>query len=218
MKYLHFFLSITFLTVFSVLISPQAQENPEKKFNPLFAPDAVIHRLSYDNFRNIKLLRTAIFNFGNGEQEFNSLIDTYAEATAFYFRNEIIPSANHFTKNERNIHETAMRLAKIYKDQTEKLHIQIIKMGVRHTLKASIDQTKPNQSVELLIRNASFSIKMANDYLVRSKPIDAIYYFRRAKDNCFKVYQVLNEPLPDEYQKDIVDNQNKIYVAKERTN
>jgi large subunit ribosomal protein L17 len=119
---------------------------------------------------------------------------------------------------EKDIKEVAMRLAKLYKEQTEKLHVQVIKMGVRHSLKASIEQSKPNPSVDPLISNASSGIKIANDYLVRSKPIDAIYYFRRAKENCFKVYQVLGEQLPEEYKKDIVDNQNKIYIAKEKKN
>ncbi|MEJ5361448.1 MAG: hypothetical protein WBK20_07915 [Spirochaetota bacterium] len=219
MKYANFFLSIIFIAACLILYSaPQAQENPEKQFNPLYDAEAVIQRLSYDNFKNIKLLRTAIYNFGGGEQEFNSLVDTYAEASALYFRNEMIASANLFTKNEKDIKEVAMRLAKLYKEQAEKLHIQVIKMGVRHSLKASIEQTKPNPSVDPLISNASYGIKIANDYLVRSKPIDAIYYFRRAKENCFKVYQVLGEQLPEEYKKDIVDNQNKIYIAKEKKN
>ena len=219
MKYQKFFLSFTlFALCIAAYTLPVAQENQEKQFNPLYDPEAVIQRLSYDNFKNIKLLRTAIYNFGSGEQEFNSLVDTYAEASALYFRNEMIASANLFTKNEKDIKEVAMRLAKLYKEQSEKLHVQVIKMGVRHSLKASIEQTKPNPSVDPLISNASYGIKMANDYLVRSKPIDAIDYFRRAKENCFKVYQVLGEELPEEYKKDIVDNQNKIYIAKEKKN
>ena len=219
MKYFNFISSTMVLCLcLAIFTSPHAQENTTKQFNPLYDAEAVIQRLSYDNFKNIKLLRTAIYNFGGGEQEFNSLVDTYAEASALYFRNEMVASANLFTRNEKDIKEVALRLAKIYKDQSEKLHINVIKMGVRHSLKASIEQAKPNPSVEPLISNASYAIKSANDYLIRSKPVDAIYYFRRAKENCFKVYQILGEELPEEYKKDVVDNQNKIYIAKEKKN
>ena len=43
-----------------------------------------------------------------------------------------------------------------------------------------------------------------------------LLYFRRAKESCFLLYKILEVPLPEEYNKDIVDNKNQIYVSKEK--
>lgn len=194
------------------------EETPEKQFNTLYDTEAVINRLSYENFKNIKLLRTAIFNYGKGESQFEELVNDYARASALYYRKQYIKSANLFTQNEKNIQTVATELAKQYKETSEKLHIDVIKMGVKHQLKSSIEEQKPNATVEALISNASYAIQMANDFLERSKPIEAIFYFRRAKENCFKVYEILKIDIPDTFEKDMVDVQNKVYIEKEKKN
>ena len=75
---------------------------------------------------------------------------------------------------------------------------------------------KPNPSATTVVRGASFEISRANDYYVRSRPIDAIYHFRKAKNSCFQLYEILELPLPDKFNKDILDNHNKVYVSKEK--
>jgi hypothetical protein len=218
-----FQLTAVILAVILFNVSLPAQEAtdekpPEKQFNTLYDTEAVINRLSYENFKSIKLLRTAIFNYGKGESQFEELVNDYARASALYYRKEYIKSANLFTQNEKNIQDVATQLAKQYKETSEKLHIDVIKMGVKHQLKSSIEKQKPNATVEALISNASYAIHMANDYLVRSHPIDAIFYFRRAKENCFKVYEILKIDIPDTFEKDMVDLQNEVYVEKEKMN
>ena len=193
-------------------------KTPEKEFNPLYDPEAVINRLSYENFKKIKQLRTAIFNYGEGESQFEKLVNDYAKASALYYRKQFVESANLFTQNEKQILSVATELAKKYKETAEQLHVDVIKMGVKHQLKSSIDKEKPNESVDPLVSNASYAIQMANDYLERSRPIEAIFYYRRAKENCFKVYEALEMEVPEKFEKDIVDMQNKVYVEKEKKN
>jgi hypothetical protein len=194
-----------------------AQETEQKReFNTLYEPLALIKRASYDNFKKIKLLHTSIMNFGGGETEFNRLVDEYAEASALYFRESMIESANLFTKNEKNINAAASALAQKYKTDTESLHMDVIKMNVKKNIDLSLNGKKADPTADLLVSNASFAVKRANDYLARSRPIDAIFYYRRAKESCFKYYEVTKLPLPEHYKKDAVDLQNKVYVAKEK--
>jgi hypothetical protein len=208
---------ITFLIVLCFLSSANAQlETAKKEFNTLYIPHDVVMQLSYDNFKRIKLLHSAIMNYGGGKEEFDRVVDTYAEASALYFQNKIIESANLFTKNQKDIDEIAARIAKIYKNDTDKLHTNIIKMHVKYKVKMSIKGERVNTQSEVALHSASGGVQLANDYLERSKYVDAIIYFRRAKDNCFLVYKILEVPLPEEFKKDEVDNKNQVYVAKEK--
>jgi hypothetical protein len=194
-----------------------AQEAGQKReFNPLYEPLSYVQRASYDNFKNIKLLHTAIMNFGGGEAEFDKLVDEYAEASALYFRESLVESANTFARNEKNILATALKLAQRYKTDSEAVHTDVIKFHVRNNVKLSLNGKRPDPTAELLLSNANFGIKRANDYMARSRPVEAIYYFRRAKENCFKYYEVTKQPLPEKYKRDVVDNQNKVYTAKEK--
>jgi hypothetical protein len=204
-----------FLTVFAVALSAQ-QAEPVKEFNPLYNPQQVIQRLSYDNFKSIKLLHTAIVNFGGGEAEFERLVNDYAEATSYYFRGSLVESANLFTKNEKDIHAVGMKLAQKFKEDTEALHREVIKQHVKSNVKLSLKGEKADPTAELLVSNGAFGINKANDLFERSKPVDAVYYYRRAKESCFKYYELTKEPLPDRYKKDVVDAQNKIYTSKEK--
>lgn len=193
-----------------------AQEDPRKEFNELYQPISVIKRLSYDNFKSIKLLHAAIMNYGGGEAEFDRLVDTYAEASALYFQNKIIEAANLFTKNEEDINEVSRKIATIYKNDTDKLHTSIIKINVKYKIKSSLKGEQPNSGADKAVAGASYGIQKANDLYVRSRPIEAIYYFRRAKEQCFKLYDSLNMPLPEEFKKDVADNQNRVYESKNK--
>ncbi len=208
---------ILFLCILMVSSSAFAQTaDPNKEYNPLYRAIDVVKKASYDNFKSIKLLHTAIINFGGGEAEFDRLVNEYAEASALYFRGQMEESANLFTKNSKEIQQVALKIAQKYKTDTETLHKEIIKFHVKNNIKLSLKGEKTNPTAELLMNNGASGILKANDFMERSKPIDAIYYYRRAKENCFKYYEVTGQKLPDQFKKDIVDNQNKIYTSKEK--
>lgn len=224
-------------------VSYAQQAEPKKTFNELYQPLPVILRLSYENFKNIKLLNAAIVNFGGGEEEFDKLVDEYAEASSLYFRNEYILSANKFTENEKNIALVAEKLAKKYKEITEAINDKTIKMKVKADFRFSLMGRKADlhEGIEDAIRNGGFSLTKANDLFARARYIDAIYYYRRSKEYNFKVYEILSKHfeqkknealrrgkkddalffereekryrLPDEYKKDVEDNKNRVYLA-----
>ena len=209
--YIAFVITLLFIT------AAYAQfETAKKEFNPLYRAEDVVKNLSYDNFKRIKLLHSAIMNYGGGKEEFDRIVDTYAEASALYFQNKITESANLFTKNKSDIDEVAIRIANIYKKDADKLHTNIIRMQVKYNVKMSLKGEVVNPQAEVALNGASYGVQKANDYLVRSRPVEAIYYFRRAKESCFQVYKVLEVPLPEEFNKDMVDNKNQVYISKEK--
>jgi hypothetical protein len=208
---------IVFIIVLFSISSVNAQfDTAKKEFNALYIPDDVVKQLSYDNFKRIKLLHSAIMNYGGGKEEFDRVVDTYAEASALYFQNKIVESANLFTKNKKDIDDIAQRIAKIYKNDTDKLHNNMIKMHVKYKVKMSIKGERVSPQAEVVLAAAAGGVQMANDYLDRSKYVEAISFFRRAKDSCFTVYKVLEVPLPEEFKKDVVDNKNQVYISKEK--
>ncbi len=211
-KWIH---SLIIPLLIMTLATVSAQEQ-KKEFNELYKPTSVIKRLSYDNFKKIRMLHSAIMNYGGGEQEFDRLVDTYAEASALYFQNKIMDSANMFTRNEKDINEVSRKIAEIFKNDTDKLHNDIIRMGVKYKIKMSLEEKEPNPVAERLLSGASFGLQKANDFFVRSRPIKAIYYFRRAKDHCFQMYNLLEIPLPEKFKRDQIDNQNKVYQSKKK--
>lgn len=210
---LAFLLFVFFAQIAVAQIDP---EDKEKEFNQLYQPLNVVQRLSYDNFKKIKLLYASIANFGGGQAEFDKLVDMYAEASALYFQKKIIESANLFTKNEKEIDATAMRIAKQYKDETEKLHSDMIKINVKYKIKREIEKKEANAYSDKELSIASQALEKASDYYVRSRPIDAINHYRRTKESCFLLYKVLGMPVPEKFEKDIADNKNQVYVAKEK--
>jgi len=208
---------IVFLIALFFFSPANAQfETANKEFNELYIPEDVVKQLSYDNFKRIKLLHTAIMNYGGGKEEFDKIVDAYAEASALYFQNKVIESANLFTKNKKDIDDIGARIAKIYKADTEKLHTNVIKMQVKYKVKMSLKGEQVSSHSDVALSAASHGLQMATDYFDRSKYVEAITYFRRAKDSSFQVYKVLEVPLPEEYNKDVVDNKNQIYVSKEK--
>jgi hypothetical protein len=208
----------------------------EKMYDPL----PIVLRLSYENFKNIKLLYSAIINYGGGEDEFDKLVEEYAEASGLYFRSDFVESAVKFMINEKRILQIATRMANKYKEETNKIHNDVIKVKTKTAVKMYM--SKKNISlhpqVESAISEASYTFTKGNDYLVRSKPVDSIFYYRRAKDRYFSVYTIIElqykdlarvaarpgdikyfdresekYSIPERYNKDVVDNQNRIYES-----
>lgn len=182
-------------------------QTDEKKYNQQYNPVSLIKRLSYENFKNIKLLRSAIMNFGGGETEVQKLIDQYADATALYFEDKIEESAVKFSDNEREIFKAAKKLAVDYsKDSTQFLN-KGIKRNVQVSIQQELDGLKRDAVMDKYLDNAKFAHKKANSILDDFKYLDekntasaqkvitSIYYFRLVKQNLFLMYQAYVEPM-----------------------
>jgi hypothetical protein len=205
------------------------------KINPLYDSVAVVQRLSYDNFKSIKLLYSAVVNFGGGQAEFDKLVDGYATASSYYFSRDFDKAADAFTKNEKDIKEAATRLAQKYQQDTIELNREIIKYQVNARIKQSLTADKQDpeakrktqeglQTAEIMMKQSSESLSMANDELVRAHPVQAIALYRRSKDNSIMFYEALglkelkNQKLSERFAREKSDNKNKIYIAKEKKN
>jgi hypothetical protein len=225
MKTLRGLLILSFLFSGIPLFSQSAAV--DGKANPIFDSVAVVQRLSYDNFKNIKLLMTAILNFGGGEAEFNKLVDGYAEASSFYFSREYDKAAQAFAKNEKDIKEVAARLAEKYKKDATDLNKEIIKANVNIRVKQSVANKKPTDGMltaELMLKHSSESISKANDELDRAHPVQAITLYRRSKENSITFYEAMEikeangQKLNERFAREKADNMNKLYIAKEKKN
>jgi len=203
------------------------EKQSSEKINPLYDPVPVVLRLSYDNFKSIKLLYTAIVNYGGGQAEFDRLVDGYAEASALYFSHEYRKAADAFTKNEKDIREVAVKLSAKYKDDTTALNKAIISHNVKLRVRHSVDGKKTTEAMltaDKLIGLSSESLAKGNDFDVRVRPVQAIQLYRRSKDQSIQYYKVLGvkevdgQKIDDRFEREKADNINKIYVAKEKKN
>jgi len=226
MRTLRLLISIIFVFAFAPLFA-QADPDAKDKTNPLYDSVPVVQRLSYDNFRNIKLLMTAVLNYGGGAAEFDRLVEGYAEASAQYFSRDFEKAATTFTRNEKDIRDTAMKLAEKYKKDAEALNVEIIKYNVNLRVKQSIAGKQPSDRMltgDKLIEQSSESLAKANDAYVRVRPAQAIGLYRRSKESSINFWQVLDvkekdgQNLAERFAKESADNKNKMYVAKEKKN
>ncbi|HOW82215.1 MAG TPA: hypothetical protein PK573_06625 [Spirochaetota bacterium] len=205
----------------------------EKQFNQLYKPLPLIKRLSYENFKNIKLLQTAIMNYGGGESEIERLIDQYADASALYFQNQIDAAASKFAENEREILKVAQNVTKKYREDSEALLVQAIKLNIKVSLKRQLKGEKRNEVADKLLANAQFGVQKASDFHDRYKDavtapptelVSSIYYFRRAKENLFLMYESIDmdaqekKNFLEQHKKDIDDNNNKIHQSRQKEN
>jgi len=177
------------------------------KYNQQYNPVSLIKRLSYENFKNIKLLRSAIMNYGGGEAEVQKLIDQYADATALYFEDKVEESAAKFSENEKEIFKIAKKIAGDYSKDSS----LFLNKGIKRNVKLSIQQElegKPRDAVmDKYLDNAKSANKRASsildDYKYSTEKnagsaqrlITSIYYFRLAKQNIFLMYQAYIEPM-----------------------
>lgn len=206
--------------------------------NSLYQPIPLSKRLSYENFRNIKLLYSAIINYGGGEAEFENLVEQYSEASALYFQGKYDESAAKFYENQKEIMKVAVKLATRYKDDTDKILAETRKLVLKNSVKRSLNGKQPNESAETLLKQSENSNQRAYDIYDRYKTsidtpkeiLNSIFYFRRAKENSFLVYSTIEldsdktkdkaqkEAILKKYKRDMDDNKNKIFVSKEKQN
>lgn len=173
-------------------------------YNPLYGPPPkyqplpVVKRLSYENFRNMKLLQAAIQNYGGGDSETDRLIDGYSEASALYFENRINEASAAFIRNETAIFESARNLSGIYRRNTEQLVSGALKIGIKKSMRDAVEGRRYEPLSDKFITNAQYALQQANDYYDRfakaksANPrelITAIYYYRRAQESIFQMYE-----------------------------
>ncbi len=169
----------------------------------------IMHRLSYENFRNVKLLNAAILNFGGGSDEFDVIVERYAEASALYFRNEYVESAIKFMINERQIKRAAKKINEIYKIRTASIQEHVLKMKTKIAFKMAVAESKRSvpplyPAIDKALNEGGDLPRRAHDYSERGYYIDSIYYYRRAKEKFLSVYTIFEAQY-----KDIADRSNK---------
>lgn len=169
-------------------------QSEEKKYNQQYNPVSLIKRLSYENFKNIKLLRSAIMNYGGGEAEVQKLIDQYADATALYFEDKIEESAVKFSENEKEIFRIAKKIAGDYSKDSSAFLNKGIKRNVQLSIQQEIDGKQRDAVMDKYLDNAKSANKRASSILddykysndknsgSAQRLITSIYYFRLAKD------------------------------------
>ncbi len=229
------------LLILGVLVTAFAQV-PDKE------PKEVIRRLSYENFKNIRLLYTPIMNYGGGEEEFDRLVKTYSEASSLYFSKDFEQAAKKFEENEKQIRESAENIAKKYKEETETWQKEILEKDIKVRITGSISGKDENKTTEKYINQSTESIIRANDYFDRVRPVQAISMYRLSRDRMLTYLLVRAEELPEEtivdckknprdydkciklaqdkqkeevrqqYEKIIKDNENQVYISKEKEN
>jgi len=191
-------------------------QTEEKKYNQQYNPVSLIKRLSYENFKNIKLLRSAIMNYGGGEAEVQKLIDQYADATALYFEDKIEESAVKFTENEKEIFQIAKKIAADYSKDSARFLNKGIKRNVQVSIQQEIEGKIRDAVMDKYLDNAKSANKRASsildDYKYSNEKntgsaqrlITSIYYYRLAKQNLFLMYQAHIESmkLDDDKKKD----------------
>lgn len=227
MKIIRIAFALLFVSLVSLpVLSQAAQEGSQA--SPLYVPVDVVQRLSYDNFKNIKMLMTAIINYGGGQAEFDRLVDGYAEASSYYFSRDFKKAADAFTANERDIRAVAMKLAEKYKQDSEVLNREIITHNVKYRILQSVQGNAVSDKMmtaEKLISQSSESLAKGNDLLVRTRPMQAVQLYRRSKENSIQYWAAIltddeykKMKIDEKFEKEKVDNKNKVFVAKEKKN
>ena len=203
-KYLLVLLALINIFYFSSGLSAQSGE---AQYNTQYSATSVVKRLSYENFKNIKLLRAAILNYGGGVAEVQRLVDQYADATALYFQDKVDEAAGKFTQNEREIFKAAKKIAGEYNKDASAFMIKGIKRNVQLGIEAEADGKEKNEVMNKYLDNAKNALKKGteiyDDYKYTSEKttasskrlITSIYYYRMAKQNLFNMYQAHVESL-----------------------
>ncbi len=192
----------------AILFSSAFAQSYKYDYHPAYGPSplggeptSMAKQLSYDNFRSIKLLNTAVLNYGGGEGDIDKLIDQYAEASALYFQNKMTESAKAFKDNQAAIMATTRQLAQKYNQDTGALLKDAMNMSIRAKIKQQIKGNSEGRfHMDKFLDQGKAGVMKANDYYDRYKDaksasamdlITAIYYYRGAKDSLFQMMRVM---------------------------
>ena len=195
-------LVVNMFALFNEGYSQNTTENEDHKYFQRVNSVSLIKRLSYENLKNIRLLKTAIINFGGGESEVQKLIDQYAEATTLYFNDKIEDAAAKFAENEREIFNTAKKLAADYSADSSQFLNKSIKRNIEIILQEEANKQHRNAVMAKYLDNAKAFQRKANAILDDYKNVSekntpspqrlaaSINYYRMSKENLFMMYEV----------------------------
>ncbi|MCL2154654.1 MAG: hypothetical protein FWH53_03210 [Leptospirales bacterium] len=196
------FLTVNMFVLFSEGYSQNETKDEDSKYYQQFNPASLIKRLSYENLRNIRLLKAAIINFGGGETEVQKLIDQYADATTLYFSDKIEEAAAKFAENEREIFNAAKKLATDYSTDSSQFLNKSIKRNIEIIMQEDSENKQHRNAVMAkYLDNAKSLQKQANTILNDHKNvgekntpsarrlITSINYYRLSKENLFMMYE-----------------------------
>ncbi len=227
------------LSVYSQSFAQSSSDNNSSDISGRYDPEAMIKRLSYENFKHIKLLSASIINYGGGEEVIDKLIDNYAEASALYFQNKYTEASTLFSKNEKDIFDITKKIVDTYFKDTEKLFNESIRINLKKEIRESLKGESTNEIAVKYISAARFAIDKGNDIYFRYKDatlssprelINGIYYYRRAKENIYlfiesnisnkdKIKQAAEKKeFNEKYKIGLDDNKNKISKPMEKQN
>ena len=224
------------IVIIAVILLSSALYGQENNYSTAYNPTKLAKRLSYENFRDLKLLQSAIYNFGKGstndkKKSVDDLIEEYAEASALYFQSRYKESAKLFAKNQQDIFIVAKGITKKYKDSTYDLLMLSTRKTIKGELNRAIKGGKKSRIPDKLLSNARFAFNKATDYYENIKNattassknlIKSIYYYRKSKANMFLLLKVIKmdvkerEKLLSKYKRDIDDSENRVYKGKEK--
>ncbi|TAL36199.1 MAG: hypothetical protein EPN93_08830 [Spirochaetes bacterium] len=194
------------------------EENPTLANDPVY----IVQTLMNNNYMNIRALYVPIINYGGGEKEFYRILDSYSLAVTLYLHRKMPESAEMFRKNAAEIKELAARIAKKYREDSEKIHTETVKMYIRSKMQLALKSRTVETEITMFttgdvnISNASDSIRMADRYMENGRPLDAIAYYRKSKAYCFAAFDNYHVPLADSFRMDIADNSNVIYTEQDK--
>jgi hypothetical protein len=155
------FLTLVFINTSFAQLDESAAWDPSKGTRYKYLPN--VKRLSYENFRNIKLLNAAIINYGGGKEQIKKLIEEYSDATALYFQNKVKEANDKFVDNEKNIFLAAIELAGKYKNESGELIAFSVKFYTENKIARSIRGEKENMTASKYINNGMSGAKTANE-------------------------------------------------------
>ncbi len=202
-------LPATLLLAMALFSGVQAQQTPNYP--------AVIDTLMARNFIDIRSLYVPLMNYGGGHAQFEKLLDDFSRAYAYYLQRRLKESAELFEKNQQEITQAAQSIAKVYETDSTRIHDEALKLMMRMKMQNSINSTNLDISMgrfttgDMYINNATNALTVAKRNLDGGKPIEAIFFYRRAKQFSFQCFELYNIPLSSNYEKDISDNRNEIF-------
>lgn len=154
--------------------------------------------------RELKIIEVSVKNFGDAAdlQEFKNG-EKLVKLGRLKFAQTKYPDAidkyNSYLKLQHNLYAS---LAKKYTDRTAKLIDEIAEDLVNY-----ID----NRKVEEYIRLANQNLKDARSTMANRHYKSTIDHCRLAKNYAFGTYKLVGKKIPQQYERDVADNDKKIY-------
>ena len=178
-----------------------------------------LERLISQNYIAIRDLRSPILNYGGGQKQFDQLLEGFSAAFAKYLSEKFDESYDLFVKNEREIKDAALQVAKKYQKDTDALYAELIQVALkdrmgksvnRNTVEIEMDLTSPN---DFYLKNAAHLLKIGDQRLAENNPVEAIFYYRKSKQYIFQSYTEMGLKHESRFARDLADMHGEIYAA-----